>query len=339
MATGRDLFSQQEANRRKSSWLLVGFIFFFAWVGFGGDIALMLLHDNGTGPSHPVPWLGLVATTLAAGMAWSAWKWGDRQVLWSTRAMELINPATPEQQRLWNVVDEMAIAAGLPRPRIWIVPDADPNAFATGPDPEHASIAVTEGLLERLDRDELQAVVAHEFGHVARYDTRLMTLVAAMVGAIALVSDGMGRFLWQGGRVGRAAGRSLAGTAGRAAGRRGAGRAGPAGVVVLVLWLLTLVVAPIISRLVAMAVSRQREYLADATAAQFTRNPGALARALRALEDVRTPTLAVGRGAAALCIVDPSDLRFQRWKGAFGDLLASHPPIEERVRRLEQMGG
>ncbi len=332
MAGGRDLFSQQEANRRKSGWLMIGFVFFFAWVGFGGDIALMMLSD---GTRHPVPWFGMVTTLLATGMAWAAWRWGDRQVLWSTRAMELINPATPAQQRLWNIVDEMAIASGMPRPRIWIVPDADPNAFATGPDPEHASIAVTEGLLEQLDRDELQAVVAHEFGHVVRYDTRLMTLVAAMVGAIALISDGMGRFLWQGGRVGRAAGRSVA----RTAGRRGAGRAGPAGLVVLVLWLLTLVVAPLVSRLVAMAVSRQREYLADATAAQFTRNPGALARALEKLDGVRTPTLAVGRGAAALCIVDPSDLRFQRWKGTFGDLLASHPPIEERVRRLQVMGG
>ncbi len=114
---------------------------------------------------------------------------------------------------------------------------------------------------------------------------------------------------------------------------------GRPGAVVLVLWLLTLVVAPLVSRLVAMTVSRHREYLADATAAQFTRNPAALARALEKLDDVRTPTLAVGRGAAALCIVDPSDLRFQRWKGAFGDLLASHPPIEERVRRLEAMQG
>lgn len=340
MATGRDLFSQQEANRRKSSWLLIGFVFFFAWVGFGGDIALYLLQQDGViGYRHTVPFLGIAATLVAAGMAYAAARWGDKQVLWSTRAMELINPGTPAQQRYVNAAAEMAIASGLPRPRLWIVPDADPNAFATGPDPEHASIAVTEGLLELLDRDELQAVLAHEFGHVARYDTRLMTLVAAMVGSIALVSDGMGRFLWQANRVGGRAARGMAAGAGRAAGKRGLGRAAPLGVAVLVLWLLTLIVAPLISRLVAMAVSRQREYLADATAAQFTRNPGALARALRKLENVRTPTLAMGRGAAALCIVDPADLRFQRWKGAFGDLLASHPAIDDRIARLEAMGG
>lgn len=330
----RDLFSQQEQNRRKSSWLLLGFVFFFAWVGFGGDIALYLLRDaDAIGYQHRIPFLGIVATVLASAMAWAAWRWGDRQVLWSTRAMQLITPATEGHHRLVNVVEEMAIASGMPKAKLWIVPDGDLNAFATGRDPATASIAVTEGLLETLDRDELQAVIAHEYAHVARYDTRLMTLVAAMVGAIALVSDGMGRFLWHGGRVGGAAGRSMA----RAAGKRG-GR-GAAGMVVLVLWLLTMVVAPLVSRLVAMAISRQREYLADATAAQFTRNPAALISALEKLDNARHPTLAVGRGAAHLCIVDPSDRRFQRWKGFAGDLLASHPPIEARIERLRAMGG
>ena len=328
--TPRDLFSQQESNRRKSSWLLLGFVFFFAWVGFGGDIALYLMQDGSQdlGYRHTIPWLGIVATIVAAGSAWAAWRWGDKQVLWSTRAMELIEPATDEQVRLVNVADEMAIASGMPRPRLWIVPDADLNAFATGREPATASIAVTEGLLTALDRDELQAVLAHEYAHVARYDTRLMTLVAAMVGAIALVSDGMGRFLWHGGRLGRSGG----------GGGKRSGK-GAAGIVVLVLWLLTLVVAPIVSRLLAMAISRKREFLADATAAQYTRNPGALMRALEKLDGARTPTAAVGRGASHLCIVDPSDRRFQRGKGFAGDIMASHPPIEERIARLKEMGG
>jgi heat shock protein HtpX len=324
---GLDLFSQQEINRRKSSWLLIGFIVFFAWVGFGGDIALYMMRDNGLtgGYQHTIPYLGIIATTIAAVTAWSAWKYGDRQVLWSTRAMELINPATAEQKRLMNIADEMSLASGLPRPRIWVIPDDDLNAFATGPDPEHASVAVTEGLIANLDRDELQAVVAHEFAHVARYDTRLMTLVAAMVGSIALISDGMGRFLFHGGRVGRRGGRRI-------------GKAGGAGMVVLVAWLVTLLVAPIVSRLIAMSISRKREFLADATAAQFTRNPDALVSALEKLDNSRTPTRAVGRGASHLCIVDPSDRRFQRWKGVAGDLFASHPPIEARTKRLRQMG-
>ena len=190
----RDLFSQQEENRRKSSWLLIGFIGFFAWLGFGGDVALMLSTADATnGYQHRVPVIGIGITLVAAGVAWSAWRNGDRQILWSTRARELINAVTRAQQRLASGVDEMSIASGLPRPKLWIVPDDDPNAFATGRDPAHASIAVTEGLLTRLDRDELQAVVAHEMAHVARYDTRLMTLGAAMVGAIALLSDCLGR--------------------------------------------------------------------------------------------------------------------------------------------------
>lgn len=324
-----DLFSQQEQNRRKSTWLLLGFVLFFAWVGFGGDVALHLMRQGDVGYRHAVPWIGIVATTAAGAMAWWAWRSGDRQVLWSTRAMELMHPVTDAQVRLANVAGEMAIAAGLPQPRLWIVPDTDLNAFATGRDPTRASVAVTEGLLEALDRDELQAVLAHEYAHVARHDTRLMTLVAAMVGAIALLSDGMGRFLWHGGRVGRAAG--------RAAGKR-AGK-GAAGAVVLVLWLASLIVAPLVARLLAMTISRQREFLADATAAQYTRNPGALIAALEKLENARAPTVAVGRGVAHLCIVDPTDRRFQRWKGFAGNLLASHPPIEERIARLRAMGG
>src|SRR5690606_8176915 len=200
------------------------------------------------------------------------WKWGDRQVLWSTRAMELIHPVTDEQIRYQNVVDEMSIASGLPRPRLWIVPDQDLNAFATGREPRSASVAVTEGLLAALDRDELQAVVAHEMAHVARYDTRLMTLVAAMVGGIALISDGLGRLLWQGNRTGRQLGSRLGGSSRNSR--------NPFGLAVLLVWLLTLIVAPMVSRMIAMAISRKREFLADATAAQYTRNPGALAQAL-----------------------------------------------------------
>src|SRR6185312_8705225 len=128
------------------------------------------------------------------------------KVLWATGAWELIEPATPEQKQLVNVVEEMAIASGLPRPKIWIVPDPDPNAFATGRDAATASIAVTEGLLRTLSRDELQGVVAHEMAHVQNLDVRLMTLLAGMVGAIALMSDGMGRMI-RGTRVGGGGGR------------------------------------------------------------------------------------------------------------------------------------
>jgi len=217
----------------------------------------------------------------------------------------------------------MALASGLPKPRVWIVPDTDPNAFATGRDAATASIAVTEGLLTTLSRDELQGVIAHEMGHVRNLDIRLMTLLAGMIGAIALLSDGMGRMLGRGSRLG---------------GRRGSGgRGNPLGVVILVLWLLTLALAPVISRVLAMAVSRKREYLADATGAQLTRNPMALASALEKLEGATAATESITRGAAHLCIVDPSPGLLSSREGFLADFVASHPPIRQRIVRLRGM--
>jgi hypothetical protein len=180
-----NLFAQQEANRRRSRWLVIGFILFFAWVGFGGDLAFYLMTaEAGSGSyHHVVPYIGIIATLGAGVICWYAWRFGPEKVLWATGAWELVEPATPEQKQLVNVVEEMAIASGLRKPRVWMVPDADPNAFATGRDAASASIAVTEGLLTKLSRDELQAVVAHEMAHIRNLDVRLMTLLAGMVGA------------------------------------------------------------------------------------------------------------------------------------------------------------
>ena len=332
MSADANLFAQQEANRRRSIWLVIGFIAFFAWVGFGGDVAFALLTADAPAGAyhHVVPVIGLFTTLVAGGICWYSWRYGPRQVLWSTGARELVEPATPEERQLVNVVDEMAIASGLPRPRLWIVPDDDPNAFATGRDAETASLAVTEGLLRTLSRDELQGVVAHEMAHIQNLDVRLMTLLAGMVGAIALMSDGMGRMI-RGTRYAGGGGRSGEGS-------RGKGGGNPLALVVLVLWLLTLVVAPIVSRILAMAVSRKREYLADATGAQFTRNPLALASALEKLEAAASPTRAITRGAAHLCIVDPAPGLLSGREGFVADVLASHPPIRQRISRLQGMG-
>jgi heat shock protein HtpX len=329
MSEPADLLSQQEANRRRSRWLVVGFIVFFAWVGFGGDVAFgMLTAEAASGEyRHTVPLIGFCTTLAAGGICWYSWRHGSERVLWATGAWEIIEPATPQQKQLVNVVEEMAIASGLPKPRVWIVSDDDPNAFATGRDAESASIAVTEGLLERLNRDELQGVVAHEMAHIKNLDVRLTTLLAAMVGAIALMSDGMGRMLRSGSRVG-----------GRIGGRRGGGKGGnPLGVIVLVLWLVTLLAAPLISRILAMAVSRKREYLADATGAQFTRNPIALATALEKLSAAAAPTATITRGAAHLCIVDPRPGIMSAREGLLADFIASHPPIQQRIIRLKGM--
>jgi heat shock protein HtpX len=325
-----NLFAQQQSNRRRSTWLTIGFVLFFAWVGFGGDLAFGLLTADAAPGAyrHVVPLFGIFSTLAAAGICWYSWRHGAERVLWATGAWELIEPGTPEQKQLVNVVEEMAIASGLPKPRIWIVPDADPNAFATGRDAATASIAVTEGLLGKLSRDELQAVIAHEIAHVRNLDVRLMTLLAGMVGAIALMSDGMGRTL----RYGRWSG------GGRGGGRQGGGKGGnPLGLIILVLWLLTLVIAPVISRLLAMTVSRKREYLADATGAQLTRNPMALATALEKLELATEATRSITRGAAHLCIVDPAPGVMSSKEGFLADVLASHPPIRQRIVRLRGM--
>jgi heat shock protein HtpX len=321
-----NFLEQQAANRRRSQWLVAGFILFFAWVGFGGDLAfgLMTAEAPPTAYHHVIPFIGIVTSLLAIGICWRAQHNAAQRVLWATGAWEIIEPATPEQVQYVNVVEEMAIAAGIPRPRIWIVPDEDPNAFATGMDPDHANIAATDGLLALLSRDELQGVVAHEMAHIQNEDTRLMTLLAGMIGAVLLLSDGSRRFL---GGSNRGFG-----------GRKGGGGKGAAGMVVLVIWLLSLIVAPLIARVLAMSVSRKREYLADATGAQFTRNPVALASALEKLESATPATRSIGRGAAHLCIVDPGERSISDVEGLAGDLFSSHPPIRQRIIRLKGMG-
>ena len=323
--TDANLFEQQRANRRRSAALIALFILFFAWIGLGGDLSLALWTSNAAPNAyhHTFPWFLIGATLLGTVMTAVAWRRGPQQVLWAAGAWELITPDSPVERQLANVVEEMAIASGLPRPKIWIVPDPDPNAFATGMDERHAHIAVTEGLLKTLDRDELQAVVAHEMAHVRNHDVKLMTLLAALVGVIALISDGAVRVVRVGGRGGRG-------------GRKGGG-GGPLAILVLVLWLLTLILAPLVSRLLALAVSRKREYLADAGSAQFTRNPEALASALRKIEDAAEPTKAIKRGTAHLCIADPLGRRVTSRQGMLADLFATHPPMAVRIARLHAM--
>lgn len=328
MTTEPNLFAQQESNRRRSALLIAGFVLFFAWIGFGGDISWYLAtQDLPPGAYHHViPFTGLLTTALAGGIAWYSWRHGAERVLAAAGAAELITPVAPEQRQLVNVVEEMAIASGQPKPRIWLVPDRDPNAFATGRDAQTAHLAVTDGLLAILSRDELQGVVAHEMAHVKNLDVRLMTLLAAMVGTIALMSDTLQRALRSGGRV------SVGG------GSRGGKKGGnPLAVVVLVLWLVSLILAPFIARLLAMAVSRKREYLADAMGAQFTRNPLALADALEKIDGTSGATKAIARGAAHMCIVDPAERRISANPGVLGDVFASHPPISLRIARLRGM--
>jgi len=308
-----NLFQQQEANRRRTTWLVIGFVLFFAWLGFGGDY-IWALEGR-----HPFPWLGIAMATLAILGVWYAYRTGPEKVLWSTGATELTDPKTDAERQLANVVDEMAIAAGVPRPRVWIIPDDDPNAFATGHDLGDSHIAVTRGLLAICNRDELQGVIGHELGHVKNLDIRLMTMLAALVGAVLLVRDGMGRTM----RVGES---------------RKSKNAGPLLAALVALWVLSWIFAPLIIQLLALAVQRGREYLADAMSAQFTRNPLALASALTKIEAADAPTAAIKRGAAHLCIADPLGRRFTNSEGWLADRFATHPPMSMRISRLKGMG-
>ncbi|MBI1967759.1 MAG: M48 family metalloprotease [Gemmatimonadetes bacterium] len=328
--TSLNLFQQQEANRRRTTWLVIGFVLFFAWLGFGGDY-ILAQYTAGNPPEqyhHAFPWFGLVLTAVALGTSRYAYATGATKVLWATGAREVVTPRDDRERQLVNVVEEMAIAAGVPRPRIWIVPDPDPNAFATGTDPSRAHVAVTEGLLALCSRDELQGVIGHELGHVKNYDVRLMTTLAALVGAVALISDGVGRMLRGGVRIG--------GGGGSRGGKKGG--AGPLLLILLAVWIISWILAPIITRFLALAVSRKREYLADAMGAQFTRNPLALASALEKIEKAEAPTTAIKRGAAHLCIADPLGRRLDNREGVVADVLATHPPMAVRISRLKGMG-
>jgi heat shock protein HtpX len=221
----------------------------------------------------------------------------------------------------------MAIAAGLPKPKVYIVPDPDPNAFATGTGPEKSSIAVTAGLLNALNREELQAVVSHEMSHVKNYDVRVMTIVAALVGSVLLISDWGRRGMYWGGGV-RSRDRDDGG---------GGGGGGLFGLVFLALWVISLILAPIIAQLVAMSVSREREYLADASGAELTRNPLALADALEKIDAAAAPTQSIKQGVAHLCIEDPRGRSVNQSESWFSNLFATHPPIAKRIAILREM--
>ena len=302
------------------------FVLFLAFLGFGFD--LFVLGYDATRPLRrgeaPVPLAATAAMLFGGASAWLGFRYGDRAVLASSFARPVV-PDDPGARTLVNVVTEMAIASGLPMPKVYVVDDPDPNAFATGRNPDHASIAVTTGLLMAMNREELQGVIAHEMAHIRNYDIRTMTLVAALLGAVLLLADWTSRIRLHGSR--------------RRDGDEGNGLrlSGPLALIVFVVWVLALVLAPLVGQLLATAVSRHREYLADASGAELTRNPGGLARALRKLAAATAPTVKIARGTAHLCITDPLNRAIDQAEGRLADLLATHPPLHDRIARLEAM--
>lgn len=309
-ATYLDLIAR---NRRNSVILVAGFI---AVVGVTVGVIAAAMVGGDTTTSL---WVGYVAVAAASLVAiWSYYKGGDA-ILALSRAKPIEKNEDPE---LYNVVEEMAIAGGVPTPPVYLIDDTALNAFATGRDPEHAAIAITRGLRDTLTRDELQAVVAHEMSHVRNHDIRLAMLLATLVGLVVLISDffirTMGWRMWFGG--GR--GRSRRGSAG-----------GSLGIVLLVVAVLLAIVSPLLVRVIQLAASREREYLADAGAVELTRNPSALVSALQKLGDDREVLEVANRATAHLYVVPP----IKRWEDRAKGMFATHPPLSERIERIDAL--
>jgi heat shock protein HtpX len=219
----------------------------------------------------------------------------------------------------------MATAARMPVPKPYLIDDPAPNAFATGRDPAHSVICVTQGLVDQMDREELQGVIGHEMSHVADYDIRTMMMIAVMVGGIAMLSDFVYRWMFFGGFGAR--------------GRNGSGRDNNAAALITVAVIVLAAVAPIFSQLLAMAVSRQREYLADASSVEFTRNPRALLRALEHIAQIESPLKQGTAGTAHLFIVNPREGVREDDEGFFANLFSTHPPLSRRIARLRALLG
>jgi heat shock protein HtpX len=301
------VYEQIAANRWKSIALVVGAFVLLGAVGY----AIGVITEFG--PAGVV--IGLV---IAAFMSIGSYFYGDRVVLASARAREV----TPDEEpRLHNIVEGLAIAAGIPKPKVYVVPEQAPNAFATGRDPEHSHVAVTRGLLDTMNRVELEGVIAHELSHVLDRDILLGTIVATLVGAVVLMSEFFMRTWWWGGL----------------GGRRGDDRGGgPATAIIFMLGFVLLILAPLFGQLIRLAVSRQREYLADAQGAMLTRYPPGLASALRKIGASSQAMRSANNATAHLWLAQPSRIEGDR-VSTMERVFSTHPPIAERIRRLEEM--
>ena len=304
-----NFYEHQRRNRRSTALLIGAFILLFAAIGAALDVTVTGFGVGGA----TLPYLTIGALLLSIGITVLGHYRGADWVMASLLA-EPLRADQPEHRELENIASEMAIASGLPRPRLFVIPDPSPNALATGRDPAHAAIGVTAGALARLDREETQGVVAHEMAHIANRDTLVMTTVAVLFGGIVMLAD------W--------ARRSLAVTGRR---RGGAQALVAAGALLLVL------ISPVLSRLLAMAVSRRREYQADATAVELTRNPAGLARALETIGASTFPLRAATRGTAHLFIVSPLRRRANEREDGWSALFATHPPLAQRIALLRGM--
>jgi heat shock protein HtpX len=306
---GTSFYDQIAANRRNSFLMAALVVVLLALLGFTIGYAVFGSVEGGIGTT-------VVAVLLGAASGAFTYFAGDSLVLGVSGAREVDQTQAPQ---LHNVVREMAIAANVPMPRVYVMEDTAPNAFATGRDPQHASIAVTTGLLDKLDREELQGVIGHELSHVRNLDIRFSLVVAVMVGAIAILADFFLRFTFWGG--------------GRSRDRDGGG--GGAQAIIMVAAILLAILAPLISRFIQLAVSRQREYLADASAVELTRNPYGLERALAKISGDAEVLEVANRGTQHLYFTNP----IKKFEQRSSNLMSTHPAIIDRINRLRQLTG
>ena len=298
-----NLYTAISANKRNSFFITVAITAFLVVLGY----------FLGTYWGSSYAGVG-IAFLLALVMSLSAYYGGDKMVLAASRAKRIEKKDYPQ---LFNVIEELSIAGGLPLPAVYVIDDTAPNAFATGRDPKHASVAITTGLMQKLNRDELQGVMAHELSHVGNRDILYATMVGILVGSIAMMSDFFLRsFFWGGGRR-----------------RRSDGEGGVAGAILVIVAIVLAILAPICAKLLQLAVSRQREYLADASAAKLTRYPEGLASALEKISGDREVLEVANRATQHLFIVNP----IKPFEKRASNLFSTHPPIQDRIARLRGM--
>lgn len=323
------MFELIRANRRKSMVLIVLMLALLLGVGFAIGFAVYPATDSFVlgGYRYFIPIGGLIGMGIAfliwGGQALAAYTSGDRLLMAAAGAREIQKQDHP---RLFNVVEEMTLAARLPAtPRVYIIEDMSLNAFAAGRDPQHAAVAVTQGLLGKLNRDQLQGVIAHEISHIANRDVLFMTFAGIMLGAIIMLTEVFLRVMWY----------SNLGASRRYRSSRSSKNDGAYRVILLVVALVLAIVAPLLAQLLYFACSRQREYLADAGGAVYTRYPEGLASALEIIAGNPGTKESVSKAMAPMYIINPLESAARK----FRSLTSTHPPVEERIRILRSMGG
>ncbi|PKQ37131.1 MAG: zinc metalloprotease HtpX [Actinobacteria bacterium HGW-Actinobacteria-1] len=297
------MYDQIATNKFRSAALMGVFVLLVALIGYVFGQAM-----------HWSYWGLVVALVVSFGMAWGSYWYSDKIVLSMSHARPVDRDREPY---IVNTIEGLAIAAGLPVPKAYVIDDPAPNAFATGRNPENAAIAVTTGLVAKMDRLELEGVIAHELSHVKNYDTLVQTLAAVLAGTVVLLSDWMlHSFWWGGGR------------------RRGDGEGGAQlQLIFMLIGLVLALLAPMFAVLIQMAISRKREFLADANGALLTRYPAGLASALKKIAGDNNKLRVANKATASLYIYNP----LKDYRAGMNSLFNTHPPIEERVRRLEAM--